>query len=348
MENSEAEAKKKSNKKYYLVFSVVILIVLGVIAYVTVYFQKHVTTNDAQVDGYIIPVIARVEAFLDSVYVVENEKVVAGQLVATLDSIPYILALEINQGKYDEARIQLKISENELVNKKIQLREAQHEYRAKQAQFKKAMQDYSENEQLYAEGVIPLSEYDKYRAAFVSSREVLDIAKEQIEKLKVEIIVNEEQIEKNISTVSKLKSNVDLSARNLSYTKIYSPIDGTISQVKIRTGQYMKGGETLFTVVDDENIWVTANYKETKIHKLVIGGKIKISIDAYPSRTFWGTINSMGPAAIARYSFLPPNNTTGNFVKIVQRVPVRIYFEDTTDLSIMKPGLNVETTYTVK
>src|SRR5690606_19898314 len=130
---------------------------------------------------------------------------------------------------------------------------------------------------------------------------------------------------------------------NLSYTIITAPADGRVSKVNIQPGQFVNAGQTLFSIVMDKSIWVTANFKETQLEHMKRGQKVIVHVDAFPDHDFMAYIASFAPATGARFSLLPPDNASGNFVKVVQRIPVKIEFANRNDkqLALLRPGMNV-------
>ena len=138
---------------------------------------------------------------------------------------------------------------------------------------------------------------------------------------------------------------------NLSYTTVIAAIDGQVSKIAIQPGQYLQPGQSLFYIINNSEAWVTANFKETQLNKMVIGQKVTLKVDAYPDTDFKGTITSFSPATGARFSILPPDNATGNFVKTIQRLPVKISIDadnDVEKIKLLRPGMNVDVDVHIK
>jgi membrane fusion protein (multidrug efflux system) len=139
--------------------------------------------------------------------------------------------------------------------------------------------------------------------------------------------VDESQYSSNLASVKHQREAVNGASLQLSYTQIYAPVEGRIGKKSVEVGQRVEPGQTLLSVVQDK-IWIMANYKETQIGKMRVGQQVEIKVETFPERTFKGTVDSIGPASGAKFSMLPPDNATGNFTKIVQRIPVKIVFDE--------------------
>jgi membrane fusion protein (multidrug efflux system) len=153
------------------------------------------------------------------------------------------------------------------------------------------------------------------------------------------------QLGQHDATIELAKASVELAKLNLSYTIITAPVDGYTSRLSLQVGQLVQPGQTLLSIVDENDVWVIANYKESQTSKMQIGNKVKITVDAIPDKTYIGVIEAISNATGAQYSLVPQNNATGNFVKVEQRLPVKIRFtkdNSPKDISLLRAGLNVE------
>jgi membrane fusion protein (multidrug efflux system) len=146
------------------------------------------------------------------------------------------------------------------------------------------------------------------------------------------------------ATIQQRQADLDNAKLNLSYTVITAAEDGKISKVNVQVGQYLQAGQSLFSIVMDTNPWVVANFKETQLQKMHIGQTVIVHVDAYPGHDFEAKLTSFSPATGARFALLPPDNASGNFVKVVQRLPVKIEFTATNDANVkeLRPGMNVD------
>jgi membrane fusion protein (multidrug efflux system) len=157
--------------------------------------------------------------------------------------------------------------------------------------------------------------------------------------------VSNKQTEVAAANIKRAQAQLEAAKLNLSYTVITAAIDGQVSKVDIQPGQLVQAGQSLFQIINNASAWVIANFKETQLNKMVEGQKVTIKVDAYPDYEFQGTITSFSPATGARFSLLPPDNATGNFVKTIQRLPVKISLDETNDpkkIKLLRPGMNAD------
>lgn len=157
--------------------------------------------------------------------------------------------------------------------------------------------------------------------------------------------VTNKQTEVAAANIKKAQAHLKAAKLNLTYTVVTAAIDGQVSKVDIQPGQLVQAGQSLFQIINNDSAWVIANFKETQLNKMVEGQKVTIKVDAYPDYEFQGTITSFSPATGSRFSLLPPDNATGNFVKTIQRLPVKISLDETNDpkkVKLLRPGMNVD------
>ncbi|HYW33890.1 MAG TPA: HlyD family secretion protein [Balneolaceae bacterium] len=279
------------------------------------YYQNHVNTNDAKTDGHINPVLSRVSGYVDSVYVQDNEPVKKGQMLVQIDTTEYKLKVRMARAALQDTRASLEVAKADVQAARVNLNQAQT--------------DYHRVKNLYQGGAATKSKYQNVKTELAS-------AKTKLTKAKRHVAVLQNQIKSK-------KDNLENAKLQLSYTSIRAGSKGVISKKDIKAGQYITPGEPLMSLTDVQDVWVTANFKETGLHDIRVGQKAKISIDAYPHKKFIGRVQSIAGATAAKFSLLPPNNATGNYVKVVQRVPVKIVFTQKPNPNYpIRLGLNVE------
>ena len=157
--------------------------------------------------------------------------------------------------------------------------------------------------------------------------------------------VTSKQTQVASANINRAKAMLDAAKLNLNYTIVTASVDGQISKIGIQPGQYVQPGQSLFYIINNNEAWVIANFKETQLNKMVVGQKVIIKIDAYPDTEFKGTLASFSPATGSRFSLLPPDNATGNFVKTIQRLPVKISLDKDNDaekIKLLRPGMNAD------
>lgn len=318
MSKHTEEANRRSGRKT-IVLSVlaVILVVGGYFTYRGVHFYTtHAETEDAQIDGHISPVLPRISGYVADVRVDDNEYVKEGQLLAEIDSSEFVMKKKMAKAALESTRAAYEVAKANLNSAKVGL--------------DKAKRDYKRAKELFEGGADTRQKYEDAQAALAKARTAYAAADRKVSEIKTRIQQRREDLE-----YAKLQ---------LSYTKIHAPISGLISKKDVEVGQLVQAGQPLMAVTNTNNIWVIANYKETELNDIKPGQIVKISVDAYPGKNFEGRVESVAGATGAKYALLPPDNATGNFVKVVQRVPVKIVFtKDPGRKYPMHLGLNVVT-----
>ncbi len=297
------------------------------------YLQSYETTDDAQVDAHISPISSRISGTITGVYVENNQRVKAGQPLVQLDPHDYEVALEQARAQLAQARADVNSARQQYVSAVAKIRQAQaHDYQARRDQER-----YS---RLLRLGVASQAQYDQYD---VTTRvDDADVNADQADAASVKRTVASREAQ-----VEAAQAAVDQAVLNLSYTRIAAPTDGIIGKRTGELGQRVEPGQSLMALTQVNDLWVTANFKETQLARMHSGQPVAIHVDAL-GRDFRGHVESMPGATGALYSLLPPENATGNYVKVVQRLPVRILFDAGQDLSRLRPGMSVEPTVWLK
>jgi membrane fusion protein, multidrug efflux system len=360
----------------WIVAAVVILLLIGGII-VWRYYAVRESTDDAQIDGHINPISARVTGTVLRVLHDDNEVVQAGTLLVELDPKDYQVA--VDRARADLANAQANAvaanvgvpltqttSSSQLLAADAGVKGAQRDIesaRAKlndaQAMYAKTSADLKRMELLIAKDEISHQQYDAAVAANNSAKAQVDAATSAIAAAESRAAQSQAQAEAVRTVPEQLKvtraragaataevqraiSALAQAELNLQYTKITAPVTGVLSKRSVEPGQTVQAGQPLFSIVNLDDIWVTANFKETQLRDMKVGQRVKIKVDAY-GREFTGVVESIGGATGARFSLLPPENATGNYVKVVQRIPVRIRFDKGQDPNHeLRPGMSVE------
>jgi membrane fusion protein (multidrug efflux system) len=336
--------QKKPRKK--LVFPIILgLVLVGAVVFTVkeyLFLQGHEQTDDAQVDGDISPVIARVSGYVTEIRFADNQYVHAGDTLVILDDRDYRIKLLQATAAQTAAQknvqaVQAMISETQsnFGVQKATIEEAN-------VRLVKATQDYDRYKNLYDDHVITKAQFDQAVADRDVAQASLDAAKSQVPVLDKRVNTSREQTVASASVIDSRKADVDYAKLQLSYTVITAPASGVISKRNIQIGQLVQAGSPLFSVVHDD-IYITANFKETQMGDIKLNQKVDVKVDAFDKETLPGTIESFSGATGAKFSLLPPDNATGNFVKVVQRIPVRIKIDaDSSVLRRLRPGMSVD------
>ncbi|MES2386640.1 MAG: HlyD family secretion protein [Bacteroidota bacterium] len=354
MEANETPKKKKNVLPFVLL---AIAIIGGYIGYRAYSFGKHhIETDDAQIDGNIAPVLPRTAGYVQALPVVENQAVKAGELLVRLDSDE--LKLKVEQS---EAALNNAIANVELVRANVQairaayntatanLGTARADIQAAEVTANKNAKDFERSASLLKEKSISQQAYDNAEAARQSSdvqvetnRRKLSALQAQAEAAKSQVAAAERQVAVAEAAVEQRKSDLNLSKLQLGYSEVRAPITGRVSRKNVQFGQYVSQGQSLMSIVQEDSVWATANFKETQIGRMAPGMTVKIEVDAYPDHDFEGVIHSFSGATGSKFALLPPDNATGNFVKVVQRVPVKILITSKPDpKAVLRAGMNI-------
>jgi membrane fusion protein, multidrug efflux system len=399
--------KRRAVSKWILLILPVLALVIGYFIYET-YFAGRETTDDAQIDGHINPIAAKISGLVTSITVDDNQHVEQGTLLVRIDPRDYQVALDraradfaAAQSAAEAARSQVPITSTTTSSQissasaaieqatgartaalrdvdtlKARLRSAEARARETQANYTKAVQDLERMKQLIAKDEISRQQYDAAvaaadaaKAARDSSQAAIEEASRAIEAAQARVMQAEARIKEAragleatnsapqqlavtrsnaqsaASRVQQMAAAVSQAELNLSYTEVKAPIGGLVSQRKVELGQYVQAGQPLLAIVPLKGTWVTANFKENQLKEMHPGQKAVVTVDAYGGREYRGHIDSIAAATGAKFSLLPPENATGNYVKVVQRVPVKIVIDGSEDSQHpLRPGMSVVAT----
>ncbi|WBL26381.1 HlyD family secretion protein [Zunongwangia sp. HGR-M22] len=352
------EEKKKSNKKFIIIIGALILVGIVYGGYKFIHSLSHEETDDAQVEANMNPIIPHVSGYVEKVYVSDNQKVKKGDTLLVVDNRDYNVKLQQAKANLAAAKSQVGVAKASIGSYQSNAAASNSQFKSvsgsiKSAEIKlwRATQDFKRYENLFKNHSITEQQYEQASAAKQEAEQQLEILKNQ-EKASAsqrnaaisQTEISENQVSVAEANVESAKAALDAAKLNMDYTIITAPIDGQLSSVDIEPGQYIQPGQSLFYLVNTKDKWVTANFKETQLEKMRIGQKVGIEVDAYPDYEFEGEITAFSPATGARFSLLPPDNATGNFVKTVQRLPVKIEFSKENDkekMQRLRSGMNV-------
>lgn len=353
---NEAPPKKKS-KVFIIVLG--LLVILGAWFGLTKYFhgQHHEETDDAQVQANISPVIPRVSGYILKVNVKDNQRVHKGDTLVVLDDRDLRLKLEqaeaalaTAQSNLQSARATTSAASSNIATSQAAVATANAQIEAAKVNVWRTSQDYTRYANLIKDHSITQQQYEQALAAKQTAERQLQVlidqrnqVAQQTNVVSTQTNATSQQIGIAASVIKQRQVDVEDAKLNLSYAVITAQADGLISKVNAQPGQFLQAGQALFSIVLNDDVWVVANFKETQFNKMRIGQKATIHVDAFPKHDFEATVTSFSPATGAQFSLLPPDNASGNFVKVVQRLPVKIEFTNRNDSLIkqVRPGMNV-------
>ena len=345
--NNEQTKKKNGKEKHHhrvkkrIIVPIITfaLLALGGI-YALLHAHYYQSTDDAFVEGHIISVAPRVSGPVIKLYIKDNQQVKKGDLLLEIDPNDYIVALEQKEAKLLEAKAQLNASHKNIQETTSVSSKTSKDISSVKSRLDYAKRTYERDLKLSKDGIVSKEELDNSKTAYNSL--TANYLAEQEKKKAADIaiqsaIAKRQEIE---ATIKRLESEIDEAKLNLSYTKIYAPQDGKISARTVEEGNYVQIAQPLMSIVSDE-VWVVANYKETQLEQVKAGQEVIIKVDTYPKKRFKGKVDSLQKATGAKSSLFPPENAVGSYVKIVQRIPVKIIFcEDISEYNIT-PGMSV-------
>jgi membrane fusion protein (multidrug efflux system) len=354
--NPKPAAPKKS--KVFPIILILLVIVggwFGISKYI--HGQHHEETDDAQIEANISPVIPRISGYVTQVRVKDNQKVKKGDTLLVLDDRDLKIKLEQAEAALATAESNLGAAKASSSAANANIASSQAGVSTVDAQIETAKinvtrttQDYNRYANLIKDHTITQQQFEQQQAAKETAEKQLQVlvqqknqASTQTSAVTSQSHATSSQIGIANATIKQRQVDVDDAKLTLSYAVVTAPEDGLVSKVNVQEGQFVSTGQALFSVVLNEDIWVVANFKETQFDKMKIGQKVLVHADAFPDHTFEATVSSFAAATGARFALLPPDNSSGNFVKVVQRLPIKIQFAQPTD-SLVKQliaGMNV-------
>jgi membrane fusion protein (multidrug efflux system) len=379
---------QSSGFRIAVLIGVIILVVAGFFAYR--YFSSYESTDDAQIDGHVNSVSARVSGHVIKLNVEDNQFVTAGTVLVEIDPADYEVAYQRAKADFEDAQAaavaagvnvpitsvnttsQVSATEADVNSSRAGIQVAKQQFEAAKAELQeaeannvKAQNDLGRYKQLVDKQEISQQQYDQATAAAKASaagveaaRASADAAQQQVTQAQGKLV----QAQANYSTANtapkqmeimharatsalaqaqRKKADLDQAALNLQYTKIVAPVNGIVSDRTVEVGQNVSPGQELMKIINLDDIWITADFKETQLRDMKIGQRVTIDVDAN-GRSYEGKVDSIAGASGARFSLLPPENATGNYVKVVQRIPVKIVLDPGANNDHqLRPGMSV-------
>jgi membrane fusion protein (multidrug efflux system) len=376
-ESAPALSDRLRKRRTPLIGAAVVFLVL-LVAALWYHYSGRESTDDAQIDGHINPVSARVGGTVLKVTVADNQLVSAGTLLVQIDPRDYEVALARAEADLAEAEAsagaaktnvpvtsaatetQSTTASSEADTERARLAEADARLREAQANEVKASNDLNRAKALIAKDEVSRQEYDAAVAAAAAAEAALESRRAAVTEAQKGVVSADARVlqartgpqqvsmmkaraESAEAKVAQSRASVEQARLNLEYTSVKAAVDGVISRKTVEVGQIVQPGQPLLAIVPLEGFWVTANFKESQLKNMRVGQRAEITVDAYGGRTYRGHVDSIAAATGARFSLLPPENASGNYVKVVQRVPVKIVFEPGEDKErLLRPGMSVE------
>jgi len=319
------------------------------------YGRSHESTDNAQVDGHLVPVLAKVSGYVTAVNVAENDRVRADSVLVRIDEREYAVRLAQADADLAAARAQAGgrgvagQAEAQVENAAGQRAALDANIGVARANAVKAESDLARVRELAAKQVVSKQQLDAAQAMADAARAQLLAAQRNASAAGAGVTNAEAGVRLAQARLAAAQAARDNAALQLSYTRVTSPVGGIVSRKQVEVGQLVQAGQPLLTVVSDTGVWVTANFKETQLSDLKVGQPVELEVDAYGGCTAKGKVESVSAATGAKFALLPPDNATGNFTKVVQRVPVRIAITEGCGKELpLRPGMSVAAHVDVK
>jgi len=382
---------RTDSKGFRIGVTIAVLVLLVVGFFVYRYVTSYESTDDAQVDGHVNSISARISGHVIKLNVEDNQYVQAGTVLVEIDPADYQVAYERAKADFEDAQAaavaagvnvpilsvnttsQVSVTEADVNNARAGIQAAQQQFEAAKAQLQeaeannvKAQNDLVRYKQLVDKQEISQQQYDQATAAATASKAAVEAARASAQAAQQQVtqaqgrLVQAEANWRSANTAPKQmqviraravaalaeaqrkKADLDQAQLNLQYTKIVAPVNGRVSNRTVEVGQNVAPGQELMKVINLDDVWITANFKDTQLRKMKVGQRADIEVDAN-GKTYKGKVDSIAGASGARFSLLPPENATGNYVKVVQRIPVKIVLDPgSNNEHLLRPGMSVE------
>lgn len=313
------------------------------------YAQTHEDTDNAQVETYFVPVLPRMAGYVKTVSVKDYDVVKKDQLIIEIDTDEAKLALAEMEADLFQAETDVENAKANISNLTMTVKSTEANLKATYLRKEKAKKDADRDANLVSENAITRKQADDSKSAYEVLQAQYEAGLADIATAKSRLPILQAALHKAEAVLAVKKVKIDQQNLKLTYSKVYAPSSGRIGKKSVEAGQFIQAGQPLMTVVQDSTFWVVANFKETQVSRLKIGAEAEIKLDAYPNRILKGRIASISESTGAKSSLLPPDNASGNFVKVTQRVPVKIEILDLAqNKDILRAGLSLEVSVEIK
>lgn len=328
-----------------IVVIAIILVGLGWVCSRFIHLGRVEYTDNAQIRRNIIPINSRVQGYIQKVCFDDFQFVHKGDTLVVIESSEYRLKVVQAKANYQKALMENSAMETVISTTANNLTVSDANIEELRIRMNQAETDFHRYEQLYAQKAVTRQQYDNAKADYEATRAKYDMLVRQ--KRSTSLVKDEQtqRLEQNQTNIEVAQAAQHLAELNLSYTVIVAPCNGVTSKRAIQEGQLIQPGQTLLSVVDHDSVWVIANYKETQTRHIDEGMPVDIEVDAVPGITYRGRVATLSSATGAQYSIIPQDNSAGNFVKVEQRIPIKIVFTGENrreDMDRLRSGMNVE------
>ena len=338
--NEEAKPPKKIIPRI-IIGAIVItaLIVIGIKVY---HAFTHEETDNAQVEMRLVPILSRVSGYVDQLYVEDYAKITKGQLLLVIDSTDLQLQLEEMLADNTQGLTDVDNAKASLTNSEATLTSTKGNLEVTRLKVDKAKNDFERDKSLYESNAITKRQLDDSKSNFDITVKQLETSQSDVRVAQTRLAILQSQVKKAGAMIEVRKARIDQQRLKISYCRVKAISNGKLGKRNIDQGQFVQAGTPFFTVVNDESYWIVANFKENQLKNIPVGKDVEITVDGYPDLVIKGTVASIAGSTGARVSLLPPDNATGNFVKVAQRIPVKIEVLDAAKYKdLLRAGMSV-------
>ena len=320
----EEQKKKKQANIRKVVISTLLVVALYFGGKKVIFSITHETTDNAQIETSIVPVLTRISGYVKTISIKDYDSVGQNQLVAEIDDAELQMQLEEQKADLQQSLADVSNAQAQLENGILALKNNKGQIDLKTIKQKKSNNDLIRDQNLFKEQAITRKQLEETEFQLSSSNQELSNAQTELATANNRIAVLRQNVNRANAMIDMKKTKIKETELKLSYTKIMTPSAGKIGKKNINIGQFVQAGTPLFSIVNDSSYWIVANFKESQLESLQEGKKVNIRLDAFADLAIEGTIVSLSDATGAKFSLLPPDNSSGNFIKVTQRIPVKI------------------------
>lgn len=335
---------KTKGKTFNIIFNVAVIFVIATTLF---FFLRYIIrsgnyeeTNDAQVEAYINPISARVGGYIQKINFEEHQFVNAGDTLVTIDNREYLTKVMEAEAALEDSKAKLQVLDAEITTAKTGTSVNNDMISVAKAKYIEKQQDLKRYKNLLQEEAATLQEYEQMQSKYDVASSEFSASKNNLKTTNSKIIELEAKHGLLKAEIKQKEAQLEFAKINLEYTVILAPYSGRLGRKTIQEGQQIQAGQSLVPIINEDQKWVTANFKETQIENMKVGQDVEIKIDGFEDKIYSGKIEAISGSTGSKFSLLPADNSTGNFVKITQRIPVKIKFID-KNITEIKAGMNV-------
>ncbi|MCI0522396.1 MAG: HlyD family secretion protein [Bacteroidales bacterium] len=347
-ETSQAGAASVKNKRnIYLEVAATVLLAAGTLWILSLIFNfsRHIRTNNAQVDGDLVAVTSRISGIIKETRFESYDVIKAGDTIVRIDDEEFRIKVQQAEADLETAITGLHIAEQNVITARSHEAAAKAKLQGNTASLERAEKNYQRYQNMYADSAVTRNQFDQVIAQWKTDQAYLEAGEKELLASRSVTEQNIRNIASAKATVKRKEADLEAARLQLSYTVMTAPVNGVAGERTIFTGELVHANQMMVDIVPQDRKWVTANFKETQLKDLKIGQEVVIEVDALGGKRYTGKVKNLSPATGAKFSMVAPDNSTGNFVKITQRIPVNIEFDDLPDkLHEVRPGMNVTVT----